>query len=162
MTAKELIRLNLNRSRFLTKTLLGDLSDADLKVRYVPGANTIAWQLGHLIVSEHNLLEAARKGAAAPLPDGFAKDYSKESSDKDDLKVLPKEEYLRLYDEQRAATLRLLDTISDNDLDQPTPESYRSWLANIGDLLQMLGEHETMHSGQITAVRRKLGKPHAF
>ena len=43
--------------------LNADLSDADLLVRPAPSANHIAWQLGHLIASERNLVEAAAPGS---------------------------------------------------------------------------------------------------
>lgn len=45
-----------NSSRMMLEMILSDLSDADLMVRPVPHANHFAWQLGHLIAAERNIL----------------------------------------------------------------------------------------------------------
>src|SRR6516164_9063686 len=52
MTAKELILRAFEATRAQAKMFLADLSDADLLVRPVPGANHIAWQFGHVLCSE--------------------------------------------------------------------------------------------------------------
>ena len=46
----------LNLPTFVAQTYLADLSDDDLFIRPHEKANHIAWQLGHLITSEYNLL----------------------------------------------------------------------------------------------------------
>ena len=56
MNAREAIKLNLNSSNMICQGYLADLTDADLLVRPVPGANHIAWQLGHLLISEHDMV----------------------------------------------------------------------------------------------------------
>ena len=52
MNACKLAEQSLNFTQFVINNSLGDLSDADLLVRPVEGANHIAWQIGHLIVAE--------------------------------------------------------------------------------------------------------------
>ena len=52
MNAKDVLRLDLKANHAILTNYLSDLSDADLLVRPAPGANHIAWQLGHLIVAE--------------------------------------------------------------------------------------------------------------
>ena len=146
----------------VTQRLLDGLSDADLLVRPVEGANCIAWQLGHLIVSEHAIAESVRKGEMPKLPDGFREAYSKETSKGDLAHPLSKGEYLRLMDEQRAGTLKILDAVGDAGLDQPGPENFRSMFPTVADVLSLLINHEVMHAGQYSVVRRKLGKPNVF
>ena len=71
MTGKDAIKYALRSTHGMVGMYLGDLSDADLLVRPVPGANHIAWQLGHLIVAEQHLLAAYLPGAQWPtLPAG--------------------------------------------------------------------------------------------
>ncbi len=163
MNARQAIRSTLERVDFICKSYLEDLTDADLLVRPVPDANHIAWQLGHLIASEHRMVEAALPGAMPPLPAGFAERYTAETAKLDEPSAFyTKAEYLRLFSEQRAATLAALDRLTDADLDRPAPEAYRSFLNSLGELLMMQGLHVLMHAGQWAVVRRKLGRRPLF
>src|SRR5262249_35490765 len=67
MTAKEVVRTSLDMDLQLLGMLLADLSDADLLVRPVPGANHIAWQMGHYLVAETSF-QAAVGGPSYELP----------------------------------------------------------------------------------------------
>ena len=64
MTAKDAIKYEMDLSLNVIRTYLSDLSDADLMLRPAKGANHLAWQLGHLIHSEADLLNGACPGAA--------------------------------------------------------------------------------------------------
>jgi hypothetical protein len=161
MTAKELIKNTTDLCHSVLKDYLADLSDADLMVRPVPGANHIAWQLGHLIVSEHGLTEA---GYAMPaLPDGFAEAYTKETAGSDDPQQFhTKAVYLECLEQQRTGTLAALDAMPDSDLDKPAPESCREYAPTVGVMFNLIGIHEMMHAAQFAVVRRKLGKTPLF
>ena len=52
-------------------------------MRSVPGANHIAWQLGHMIASVRRMLTGLGQRAPA-LPEGFAAAYTRETSASDD------------------------------------------------------------------------------
>lgn len=159
MTPNDAIKLTIDMANEILTTYLSDLDDADLMVRSVPGANHIAWQLGHLVSSEQSMLTGA--GFSMPdLPDGFAASYTKETSTSDDAtKFHKKDEYLTLMAEQRTATLAALEAISATDLDKPSPESMREYAPTIGALFNIVGVHVMMHAPQFVPVRRKLGKP---
>ncbi len=159
MTPKDVIRNTIDMCHEVLTTYLSDLSDSDLMVRPVPGANHIAWQLGHLIASEHQMLTDA--GYKMPdLPDGFAESYTKETSESDDpTKFHKKEQYLPWMAQQRTATLAALDAMPESDLDKPTPESMREYAPTVGSAFNIVGIHAMMHAAQFVAVRRKLGKP---
>jgi hypothetical protein len=142
---------------------LGDLSDADLLVRPVPGANHIAWQLGHVIGSEQKLAEAHPAFVYPKLPAGFEKQHSKEMSKVDPPKGFgTKSQYLELFNATRQATLAGLAKLKPEDLDKPTSGPMAQWAPTIGALLLLIGKHILMHAGQFTAVRRKQGKPILF
>jgi hypothetical protein len=163
MNAREAIRSSMNMSDMICNGYLEDMTDAELLVRPVPGANHIAWQLGHLINSEHSMLETAFPGSMPALPAGFAEKYKPETSTIDDPKAFhTKAEYLKLRAEQRAATLKTLEKLSDADLDKPSPEAFRSYAPNFGDLFGLHGSHGLMHAGQWAVVRRKLGRKPLF
>jgi hypothetical protein len=162
MTAKDAIRGNIEMAQFITNSYLKDLSDTDLLVRSVPGANHIAWQLGHLIAEEREMIAAL--GHPMPeLPSGFAEAHAKGHSGSDDAtKFAQKDEYLALLRKMHDATLSALAKTPDSDLDTPAPEKMRGYAPTIGAIFNIIGQHEMMHVGQFVPVRRKLGKPIAF
>jgi uncharacterized damage-inducible protein DinB len=163
MTGKEAIRTALHSTQNLLGMYLGDLSDADILVRPVPGANHIAWQLGHLIESEGGLLKEYTKGTYPELPAGFGKLHSRETAGQESTKgFLTKAQYLDLFNKARAATLTALDKMSDADLDKPTSGSMAQFAPTVGALLLLQCNHTLMHAGQFTPLRRKLGKPIIF
>jgi hypothetical protein len=165
MNAKDAIRGVYGTADTILSRYLADLSDADLLVRPVPGQNHIAWQLGHLIGAERNFVEAIKPGLSPALPEGFEQAHGRDEATvaSDDPKQFsPKETYLRLYQAQRQATLKLLDGLSEADLDAPAPERFRQFFPTVGAVMMLAGTHALMHVGQFVGVRRKLGKPIAI
>jgi hypothetical protein len=159
MNARQAIRLSIDCTNMICQTYLSDLTDSELLVRPVPGANHTAWQLGHLLVSEHDMVETAFPGSMPRLPAGFAEKYTPETSKLDSPGAFhPKSVYMNVYEEQRAGTLKALDKLTDADLDKPAPEKFREYLKSIGDLFSMQGSHWLMHAGQWAVTRRKLGR----
>ncbi|HEX4590750.1 MAG TPA: DinB family protein [Gemmataceae bacterium] len=162
MQAKDAIKSALNSTQHMLEWYVSDLSDADLLVRPVPGANHIAWQLGHLIVGEPFLVRTELADATYPeLPAGFAEKYTKETSTLD-TGFQTKAEYLDLAQKMRAGTLAALDKLSDADLDRKSTGRMAQFTPRLADLLLLVSNHTLMHVGQFTVVRRKLGKPVLF
>lgn len=160
MNAREVIRQTLQTSQFVLSKYLEDLSDADLLRRPGSGCNHLAWQLGHLIASACQLLEALRPGSGIKLPEGFAERHSPQTAGSDNAAdFCSKQEYLTLLDQAQQATLALLDQLTDADLDQPSPERYRPMFPTVGSILILIATHPLMHAGQFVPVRRALGKP---
>ena len=159
MTPKDVIKNTITMGHDVLTAYLSDLDDADLMVRPVPEAHHVAWQLGHLISSEHQMLTDA--GYQMPdLPEGFAESYSKEAAPSNDPgKFHRKEQYLESLEQQRAATLSALDALPDTDLDKPSPEPMREYAPTVGVVFNLIGVHTIMHAAQFVPVRRKLGKP---
>jgi hypothetical protein len=163
MDTRGAIRIGYDCSESVVQGYLGDLTDAELLIRAVPGINHIAWQLGHLIASEHQLIEGACPGSMPPLPAGFAEKHSKETSGSDNpADFLTKAEYLRLMAEQRQGTLAALAAQTDADFDKPGPESMRAYAPTYGSLFSLIGSHWMMHAGQWAVLRRKLGRAPLF
>ena len=163
MNAHDVIKASMETPDKIVTGYLEDLSDEDLLVRPVAGANHIAWQLGHLISSEHAMIDQVSPGSMPSLPDGFAEKYTKDTAEVDDPSAFhTKEEYLRLFKEQRAGTLKVLDGMSDDDLDKLAPEALRSYWPTVAAIFCMQPTHWTMHAGQWAVIRRKLGRPPLF
>ncbi len=159
MNVKDLLRHNIEFTHFITKKYVEDITDDEMLVRAVPGSNHLAWQLGHLIASERWLLEGI--GADAPdLPQGFDDKHGKNNTESDDPgDFLTKAEYIALMEQMHEAAEAAIDKTDEAGLDEPSPEKLRSYFPTVGSVLYMAGGHEMMHTGQIAAIRRKLGKP---
>jgi hypothetical protein len=163
MTAKDAIKTTLISTQQNLGMYLADLSDADLLVRPVPGANHIAWQLGHLITAEIALLSQLPGAAYPELPAGFKEQHDKATAGVDPPKGFgTKAQYLGLFNKVREATLANLAKISDADLDKPTTGRMAHFAPTLGALLILQSNHVLMHAGQFTVLRRKLGKPVVF
>jgi hypothetical protein len=163
MNAKEALESCLAFGDKVAGAYLADLTDGDLLIRPVPGTNHIAWQLGHLIGAEHDLIEMVAPGSMPKLPEGFKEKHSKQTAELDDPKAFcTKAEYLKLLKEQRTGTLAALAKMSEAALSQPAPEALRTHLKTVGDVFSMQGGHVLMHAGQWAVVRRKLGRKPLF
>lgn len=162
MNAKDAIRQVVEFSHMVAGAYLRDLTDEQLLERPTPGANHIAWQLGHLISGDSQML--AMLGHVAPeLPPGFTEMYTKETAPSDDAAKFHKlSDYLGLMDQGKAAVLAAIDATPDERLDEPTPEEMHEYAPNVAAGLTVLGTHWLMHAGQWVVVRRKLGMPAMF
>jgi hypothetical protein len=162
MGPKDVIRNALGMSDFILKSYVKDLSDSELRLRPVEGMHPIALQLGHLIVAERMFNEWVKPGMAPPLPDGFAEAHDLKKAEGDDSRFKSKDEYVKLLDEQRAATMANLDAVSDAELDDNRDGKLPQFAPTVGAVFNMAAIHSLNHSGQFVAVRRMLKKPIAF
>ena len=164
MNAKDAIKYALKSTQGMLETYLSDLSDADLLTRLVPGANLIAWQLGHMISSERQMTLSQLPNAVYPeLPAGFAEQHNKATATAEPPRGFgTKAEYLGLFNKVREATLATLDKIPDADLDKRTTGQMADYAPTVGRLLLLHANHTLMHAGQFTVLRRKLGKKVLF
>ncbi len=160
MNAKDAIRSSTNLSSMVLNAYISDLEDADLMLRPGEGCNHLAWQLGHLIASEVNLLEQVAPGQGTELPEGFAEAHLKDACGNDDpASFFNKATYVELFDKVRNASLAALEAYPEADLDRPAPEDFRQFCPTMGDMFMLIASHPLMHAGQFVIIRRRLGKP---
>lgn len=154
------IRNELDWSKMIALGYIQDLTDADLMKRPCPGCNHIKWQLGHLIAGENHHMQTVRAELNCTLPAGFAEKYTSETASVDDpSKFHTKQELMEVFEHQRQATLAIVDSLSESDLDRPIPQHFAP---TVGALVTLEAQHWTMHAGQWAVVRRQLGKPPLF
>jgi hypothetical protein len=132
-----------------------------LLIRPVPKANHIAWQLGHLILQEHDSIGSQNLGVKYPeLPKGFDKQHSDDTAGVDPPSgFLTKEEYLDLLTQTHRATMATLAILTDADMDRPVTGDEGIKSPTLGDLFLSINSNIGVHQGQFTIVRRLLGKP---
>jgi hypothetical protein len=163
MNAREAIRNSIQSANAISQGYLEDLQDQDLLVRTVPGINHLAWQLGHLIKSEHEMVELTCPGTMPALPAGFGEKYTSETAKLDNAAAFhTKAEFLKVLAAQRTGTLQALEKLSDADLDKPAPEPLQHFVKTVGDVFGMQATHWVMHAGQWAVLRRKLGRAPLF
>lgn len=163
VTAKDVIKSSYNLVSMMVDSYTKDLGDDDLKLIPVPGMNTIGWQIGHLISSEHRIVEGLKPGSSPPLPEGFEVVHGKDKGHAEGAHaLLSGDRYREIWAAQRAATLKVLDEMIDADLDKPTEGSMASFAPTGAAMIALPASHTLMHLGQFVAVRRYLNKPTAF
>ena len=162
MDVRQAIASNLRQADFFIDAYLGDITPDEMMVRPVPGANHLAWQLGHLISSEHRLVERVAPGTMPALPPNFAERHTKQTaaSDKAD-EFFSKEEYLQTLKQVRASTLRVVEILSPTELDRPV-DKVPPMVKTAGQALLLIGGHWMLHAGQWALLRRKLGRSVQF
>jgi hypothetical protein len=158
------IKAALESTADLLKMYLGDFSEDDMFVRPVPGANHAAWQVGQIALGDIFLVRSAFPDTPYPeLPPGASDLYGKVGAKQEGREgFLNKEEALKFFNDVRAATIAALEKVSDADLDRPTTGDLASFAPTLGHLFLAASNHTLMHGGQLTVIRRKLGKPVLF
>jgi hypothetical protein len=159
VNVKDAIKATMDIGLVVINKYVGDLTDAELLTRPT-GCNHLAWQLGHFISAESQLINGVCPGKGGALPEGFAERHSKETTGVDDPKKFnTKQEYVDLFASVRAATLKALEELPVEQLDAPAPERLKKMFPTVGSVFTLIGTHPMMHAGQFVVVRRMLGKP---
>ena len=157
MTPNDLIAGGHRMARQFLHRMVDDLSPAEFRHQPVPGANSAAWVVGHLALTARRTAERLGATDLPAVPPGLAdrltttKQPAGEQADLGD-----PAELLRLFD---ACTDKLIEGargLPADALDGPTTIPLST---NVGEGLVFLALHVMMHAGQLSTVRRSLGKP---
>jgi len=165
MKTTECIKMALETSKSFTLGLIDDMRDAPLTQPTANGGNHPLWILGHLVYSEANIVNNLILGNENPLLEWkeiFA-GGSEPVAEADRYPAM--DELMQKYEEIRAQTLRVLDSFSDDDLDQPSkncPPDREALFGTIGKCFVMASLHPALHYGQVADARRTLGRKPAF
>ena len=159
-SAGEAIAHSLRGSKGLLHRYTQDLTPTEFLHRPAPKANCTAWLIGHLTLSDRSALKALGiAGEALPkLPDGYEKRFSRDegcpqAGEFGDVSVL-----LPLFDEHRDLLIQTVERASPEQLNRPL-ETSRPMFSTPGELAGFMSLHTAMNAGQITIIRRSLGRP---
>ena len=156
--ANDAIVHGLSVSLNLLKRYTQDFSPQDYLHRASPKANCTAWIIGHLILTERSALGAMGVTDLPTLPEGFESRIPRDESaatcndfgDVNQLMPLFEQHRQRLIDAVKGASTELLNT----PREKPNP-----LFRTVGEVANFMSLHVTMHAGQITMIRRSLGRP---
>ena len=160
-TAIDAIVFNLEASGRMLDAVTADLTGADWTYRITPQANCAAWLMGHLILTERRALTNIGYNDLPPLPDGFEARFSREnnapfSTDFGDAAILTP-----LFDKHRGLMIEAVKHISVEKLEAPLPKP-NARMKTTGEMLVFMGIHLMSHAGQISMIRRSLGRAPLF
>ena len=121
----------------------------------------IAWQVGHLTVSQYGLLLFRLRGREPEdlelIPGRFRKAYGRGTSPSDDrAKQGEPEELLQRLETVYQLGLQQLESVAAETLLEPVEMPYAAYPIKLGCVL-FCPLHEHIHAGQIGLVRRALG-----
>jgi len=160
MNLKERLRNQLGFARNYSESLLDDFKTPQQWIYQVhEKANHALWFCGHIAVVDNfgiSLLDAAKASEKAGYPEWFGMGSRPTSSLAD---YPPIEEVRGYMAERRHTLLGILEGLSEEDFDKPTPEGAPEFLPNYGAVFELLVWHEGLHAGQLSVVHRALGFP---
>src|SRR5437763_1406712 len=131
MKPTELLADMYDQQLQLMKMTLGDFTDAEMLVRPCEGANHAAWQLGHLITSEAQLINMATPGAIPEQPAAFVERHGPKGTQLID-GFDSKDRLLELLTQIRETSVKWVEGLSDADMDRPMPKALEGFAPTVG------------------------------
>jgi len=159
MTPSDLIASAYSMAAQLLHRMVDDLTPDEFLRQPCAGANNAAWIIGHLTNTLRNSLRRLGATDLPELPGGMAgkfvatKQAAGEQTGLGDPKVM-----LRLFDQFVEQLTGIIRTLPDERL-TVAPEVKPPFATNFGEALQFGALHIAMHTGQLSTIRRSLGKP---
>ena len=142
----------------LVHRMTSDLTPADFVHQPVPGSNSAAWVVGHLAVTLWRTADRLRAPELAPLPPGLLDTFTQTGKPAGDQSALgDPATLLALFDTYLAKVIEAVPTVPAAKLTEPATRPGLATTYGEGVLFGAL--HIAMHTGQLSIVRRSLGKP---
>jgi hypothetical protein len=160
MKAVDFVRASLEMSKGWIMGLIADMQSAPLTAPTPRGGNHPLWVIGHLTYSEGNLVSGMIEGKPNPHSQWKAL-FDQGSEPMADASKYPSmEELIAKFEETRNHTLRLLETMTDADLDKPShaPEELKDFFGTVGKCLAAIPIHFAFHGGEVADARRAAGR----
>ncbi len=158
----EIAKSVLELSRRSTMKMVADISADKFCHQPVPGANHAMWILGHLANTDNWFATTLGKRESV-LDESWGKMFGMKTTPVSDPSGYPSVEDVKAgLERARQSLLEALDSMDEPQLLAPLPEAMEGFAPNIAGAMSTLGWHEGLHAGQISAVRRSLGLPHAL
>jgi uncharacterized damage-inducible protein DinB len=159
LTANDIIVHSLTGSQMLLMRYTEDLKPEEYLHRTAPGANCAAWLLGHLALSDRSVLsKRLNVGDLPTLPEGFEKAFSRDegcpqANSFGDVSMLR-----GIFNQHRERLIAEVKRLSPAKLSEPL-EKPHPMFSSVGQVINFMALHSMMHAGQITMIRRSLGRP---
>jgi hypothetical protein len=159
-SAAEVIGYSLRTTKGLLHRYVDDLKPEEYLHRTSPKANCTAWLIGHLTLSDRNMLKrfGVPEDALPKLPEGYEKRFSRDEGSPQAGEFGDVKGLMPLFDSHRDLFIRTVERATPELINKPL-EKPMPIAANLGELASFMSLHTAMHAGQITLIRRSLGRP---
>ena len=154
---QDIIVHSLSAAQMMLHRFVDDLKPEEFLHRPCLEANCAAWIVGHLAASDRKALA----GFGVPLPEvpaGFEERFAAKGAGAKTSNFGDSKELVRLFDAHRSLLIEQAKKADDLALAGP-PAMQSPLFSTRGELLNFLGLHAAMHLGQISTIRRSLGRP---
>lgn len=159
MTPNDVIAGGYRMAKLMLHRMVHDLTPEEFRHRPAPGANTAAWVVGHLAVTLRKSAERLGATDLPPLPAETVAQFTQTGKPAGDQSGLgDPAELLRVYDVCSDKVIAAVMALPADKLAGP-PSSPGPIATNFAEGLLFGGLHVVMHTGQLSAIRRSLGKP---
>jgi uncharacterized damage-inducible protein DinB len=160
MHMKDAIQFALSISDRVVLDVIDEMSDAATTFPTPNGGCHPLWVLGHLTLVEGMIPAAlfAEKNPAAEWQQYFGEGSEAVA---DARAYPPLDEVREKYRQLRERNLKILESLTEADLDKPTkapPRGRERELATYGQSFLVLALHQAMHRGNLTDARRAAGR----
>jgi hypothetical protein len=159
MNSIDLIRENLQRSEEIVLARIEDMRDYCMVFPTPRGGCHTLWVLGHLAYIEGQVIQDFMLGGQNPLANwGELFDGADVAGDASRFPSF--DQVLSECRGIRAATTSVIDTFTENDLDEAsarTPQAVEWLFGTYRRCLQYAADHWFMHRGQLADARRAAG-----
>jgi hypothetical protein len=157
-TPQEAIAFSLRSSKAMLHRFLDDFKPEEFQHRPCLGANNAAWIVGHLTSIDRTQLERIGVDPLPALPEGFKERFvtTRAAATGTPADFGPPVELVRLFDAHRDLLIDNVHRIPVSDLQVPATAPLFN---DRGESLLFLGLHTAMHMGQLSVIRRSLGRP---
>ena len=157
---QEAIAYSLRSSKLMFHRYLDDLKAEEFQHRPCLGANNAGWIVGHLTCIDRAQLEKLGATPLPELPAGFQDRFAttKAAATGTNADFGDPAELIRHFDEHRDLLIRTVEKLPGDVLQSPPPWN-SPLFADRGESLLFVGVHTAMHLGQLSIIRRSLGRP---
>lgn len=156
-TPSEAIDYAMRASKIMVHRFVDDLKSSDFEFQPAPGANCVAWILGHLALTDRRSLAWLGVSDLPELPSGFDEMFPKTGqkagvqSGFGDPKAI-----VAAFDAHRDRLIAALKAVDPAKFLEP-PSFQSPMFSDKGEGYLFMGLHTAMHMGQVSAIRRSLG-----
>jgi len=156
----DVVSMQLTMNQSLFEQFSNDFSEDDAKFTPAEGSPHLNWILCHLAVSADGMV-AKISGKPPKLSPELHETYKGGSKcRKDD--GMTKGEAWRLFTKANEATVSYIKGLDERQLAEDVSGEPMPPFKTKGDFVALLGAHGYWHFGQLTVIRRMLGKPARF
>jgi DinB superfamily len=147
------------RSLQYLREAVADFMVEEFVFRPAPNANHALWQLGHLAVSEDEMVSELLATPERMTSEIFQVAFQRDRARENDVHAFPTpQQALTVLGDVRARSCRWIESLASGGGSDPGPLRMRGYLPTADDVVLAIPEHAAMHLGQIQVIRRCLGK----